>query len=409
MHLVAGCKVIALLLTALLAIDDARAAAQVYVENGSAKTGETAFVDVRLKNDGEVAFVAAYVEIPQLHFVYLPDGQVFESGSFATCREAFGGVQIVAAPQETAAGIDSLLCRVPLTPSSEVRRALTIEVRGRCQDQFDAEVPCEFVAGSFYIDGRGTLSDRTVALIPELPPVAPAQADIVAFDYSDASRAAPLAALDLPRPESVTRLSFGPYPVAAAGTPNSAVQELLRAVRVSYQDIEAKEAGLGAATRDSAVRAVIATPISEINRSFVYPHRPAALQPFALWIDIRQCDFFAPTGYDDRDVRLEGRHITVLVPYRTDLGCPPLLGAIRGGSLVLNLPGLAPGEYTLELRGKSLTTGQEVIYPGWEIFRTTIMVEGTFVGAPAQIPATTRWTLLSAVAGVLILAARARR
>jgi hypothetical protein len=388
---------------ATLASADADAVSGWLVSDGSAAPGESAQIEVRFRNDGDVWFAQAkvFVDWP----LSIPAaGTTFGVASTALCvsesqsRAAIELVDHSGTPHET------LVCRIPVTPRpDETRRTVRIAVVGTCLHVSGSPVPCERGEGSFHIDGPAPWRERNLVVVPKASPLGPSRSALLDFDYAS-PQAAPLQTFDAPRPRDVSS-SFAGFPddgafTKAGAQPNAAVAALLRSVRASYQTEADVQQALGSARADPQVEAALTT--TGWYGARVYPAQPTAGVPFALWLTTGVCTAFGGE-LDDRHVTVESGRIDVEVPFGPFGGGH---GVCPGGELhfLWNMPGVPAGQYTLRIAtfdNLDNTDSERYSIP------VTVVAQGAATSALRSIPAVDS-RMLGALAIALALVAASR-
>lgn len=324
------------------------AAGEWLIEDAVGAPGDIVDVPVFFRADGRtaVAISTIYFSIP-LHVDV--QGVLPSDGEGLCVVDGYNLVRVTIGSARRDEGTLIRVCSIPVTVGQHFRASVSMSMgAGECLDVGAQPVECTGRGASFLVDGVPRWFERAPVVVPHAAPFGPTQEALLQFDYAGNPDTPPLRSFDAPRPVHVdTIFARGDWAFRkSSAAPNAAVTALLRAVRPTYASTTDHAAGVAAARNDPLVEAVI--PHAGQFPHLIYPSRPVAGQPFALWFATYACRIFIPDSYDDRIVRTEGNAVHVYVP-ELSLACgvpPP--GEFHN---LLNMPGLPAGEYTLYITG----------------------------------------------------------
>lgn len=382
------------------------------VEDASGLPGETVPIRISFRSDGHV--IAATTTVLLSPFLSAVPG--FHAGDVGICEGSGSGgaFRVESSMGATTPGEVVHVCTVLVRVQPTYRRTVGLRAAaGMCMDRTSAMSPCIAGESRFAILGEAWPFQRSLLIVPHAAPRGPSPEQLVFFDWSDATTAAPLSGAESPRPQYVRSVFadepwYGQAPPPPAvysvmdGVPNPAAAALTRSVRATYADEAERQQAFDRLRSDPDVLDVVQ---QAPGTQFVYPVQPVAGQPFALWFWTSVCGNYTPSSYDDRIVRVEGNVVRVHVPERGQQMCgvpPP--GTIHH---VLNMPALPAGTYSLEVHGYYATPGDG--YPSLADPMQITVRGGVVVAAPSVVPATGLPMLVLLVSGLALVAARRSR
>ena len=325
------------------------------VDVSPAVPGASTRISIYLRAEHQLASGVATIDASDWPHVELPaEGSEF-NGYQGVCRVGAGGV-ITATLARTGEGVAPFVSHCLVSARiADGAPSTTFPIgfaSASCADANAAPVPCQGLPGTLFIDGPPTLRERGFLMLPHAPPRGPSPAVIDAFDPADASSPAPVRSLATPRPIRVQRRGRGAPDAPLA---NRAVQSIRNAMTVTYASIGERNAALDAVSADPAVAAVF--PAGGLPHVYLHPPHPRAREPLALYVETGICESFLTDHPDDREVEISGSDVLVYLPNGNDVLC----GVPPPGVLphLLNLPGLAAGDYTLRVRGRPYYPGDD--------------------------------------------------
>lgn len=368
------------------------------LEDAVGVPGETVQVPVFFRAGTQAVATTATVFL-QSPLGVRPPGPLAQDGAGSCGANLYGDVEASIDTRGQAAGTLIRVCSFPVTVPNHFRVHVPMTVRvDECIGTDAQPAVCSAGSGArFLIDTEPRWYERAAVIVPKPAPRGPTQQALLDFDYAADPAMPPLASLHAPRPAAVDTIfaqgdwSFG----KVNGTPNAAVAALLRAVRPTWATRADHAAGVAAARLDPQVEGVIDRPGMFPFR--VYPERPVAGQPFALWLTTSSCIVLIPTSYDDRVVRVDGNIVHVFVPELLTLCGVPPPGEFQ---TLLNMPALPAGEYTLHVTHYHTTPDIE---PWLGEPLQFVVAPGVLAPPPVRVPTAGTVALLVLVAGVLFL------
>ncbi|MGQ0800552.1 MAG: hypothetical protein ACT4NL_10640, partial [Pseudomarimonas sp.] len=261
----------------------------------------------------------------------------------------------------------------------------------QCRDANQAPQPCSIARG--YIDVIHEFERSFIAVLRD-PPAAPSLQEVVDFNYGNTGATPPLGFVDAVRPQYVRKNAF--FPQSAYGqwilaNPQSPIARLhQRGARFTFTTLEQREQALAAARSDPAVHDIVDT-LGLVGPEPSYPALLRENEPFGVYLLGASCPSITIATPESRSIEIDGNTIDIVLqvnPNQVCLGLPPS----GNSSAVIQIPGLAAGTYTANIRGGSLRRSIElVVHPA-----------GLASTEPSQIPNPDLrlWLVL----GVLILA-----
>ena len=380
------------------------AAGEWVIEDATGAPGDTVHVPVFFRADGQTVAAIARVTMESPLRVR-PQGPLPSDGEGICVVDEYGRVRVSLDTARREAGTLIRVCSMPVTVPRYFRTRVRMTISpGGCLDGGAQPVECIGRTATFLVDGVPRWYERAAVVVPHAAPIGPTQDALLQFDYANNPGTPPLRSFDAPRPVHVDTI-FAPGDWAfrkGATPPNAAVAALLRAVRPTYASAADHAAGVEVARHDPQVEAVI--PSAGLFPYRIYPERPVAGQPFALWFATDACGNFTPSSYDDRIVRVEGNTVIVLVPEERDNIC---FGVPPGGEFhyLFNMPGLSAGQYSLQVAGYD---GDPDVpsSPSWPL--QFEVAPGGVVEDPVRIPASGFVWLFALGFGLVVLALRVR-
>lgn len=324
-----------------------------------ARPGAYAWISIRLDADSTVASGVAVVDTSDWPYVELSEVDAITHRYRAVCEVAAGGLIVATLEGAELDPRYDAYCDVMVWISADAP-STTFPIgfaSVSCLDEHSAPVsPCEGSPGSLFIDGPPTLIERSFLMLPHAPPRGPAVDVIDAFDPANAASTAPVESLDAPRPIRYWPRVQGPLGEPYLRPANDAAYSLLKAMYVTYGSLEDREQALAAARVDPQVAAVF--PDAEMPHLYLYPERPRAHAPLALYLETGICEPYRTDHPDDREVDVIGNTVVVYLSTDNDNIC----GVPPPGTFphFINLPSLPAGEYHLRVTSRPYYPGHEV-------------------------------------------------
>ena len=272
-----------------------------------------------------------------------------------------------------------------------------------CLDVNAAALPCEGRTGTLFIDGPPTVAERSFLVLPHAPPRGPTGEVIDAFDPADPASPLPLQAFASPRPMGMRTNWRGSENELYFQRANVAALSMLNAMYVTYASIGERDAGLALARNDPGVGAVF--PDGGMPPLYLYPELPRARQPLALYLLTGICEPYYTDDPDDREIEISGNTVLVYLPTDNDNLC----GVPPPGSYahILNLPGLAAGDYTLRVLSRPMYPGDEV--EDRYVFDFTVAQGVPTMAQPREIPGPAIGWLIALALGLCVSARVSRQ
>ena len=367
------------------------------------RPGSNSFVRISFRADEVTTSGVATIETAGWPHVRLPE----EGWEYAGCRVgAAGRLTISSTSLLGTSGSERDICYFVARANSDAP-STTLSVgfsSVSCLDASSKPVNCDSQGGTMFIDGPPTIADRSFMLLPHGPPRGPARAVLEAFVPLDPSSSPPVQSLASPRPIRYFVGYRSPWSDLFHERANRAAVSLLSKMYATFGSISERNAALSLAGADHQVAAVF--PEGRLPSPFVYPTRPVANAPFALYLRTGICEPYLTDHPDDREIEIEGNTIRVYLSEDNEnlCGVPPP-GEFEH---VLNLPGLPGGEYAIRVVSRPE-------YPG-DVVRERFALPLTVargvpsVNTPQQVPGPAHaWLAALSLALALIGGLQAKR